>query len=96
MKTRVVRLNHLKVLGVPFGKIVEKLLKAFGIDPVIISDHHLARQRFHHAIKIERAKLPLHLDQGLDPLEGDPPSGNGFQTEPAFVLCPIPNIGISF
>lgn len=96
MKTRVVRLNNVKVLGVSFRKIVEKLLKVFGIDPAMIFNHHLARQGFHHAIKIERIELPLHLDRGLDPLEGNPPSGDGFQTEPAFVLCPIPNIGISF
>ena len=96
MKTRVVRLNNMKAIRILLGKIVENLLKVFGIDPVMIFNHHLARQGFHHTIKIERIGLPLDLDQGFDPLEGDPPSGDGFQTEPAFVLRPIPNIGISF
>jgi hypothetical protein len=96
MKARVVRLNDVKVLGVPFGKIVEKLLKVFGVDPIMVLDHHFTRQGFNDAIQIKSIKLPLYLDQGFDSLQGNPPSGDGFQAEPAFVLRPVANSRISF
>jgi hypothetical protein len=57
-------------------KIIEKLLKIFGIDVVIRLNHAITRQRFYHPVQIEGFKLPLHLYQGFDFFQSQPPACN--------------------
>ena len=70
----IVGLNDVEIRGVLLRKIIEKLLKIFGIDAVIRLNHILTRQRFYHPVQIERFKQPLYLNQGFDFFQGKPPA----------------------
>jgi len=74
MEARIVSLNDVEISWVLLRKIIEKLLKIFGIDSVIRLKHALTRQRFYHPVQIERFKQPLHLDQRFDFFQGKPPA----------------------
>ena len=62
----IVGLNDVKIMWVAFGKVMEKLLKIFGIHSIVLLNHPLARQGLHDAIKIKRFELPLSFDGRLD------------------------------
>ena len=74
MKARIVGLNDVEISGVLLRKIIEKVLKIFGIDAVIRLNHRLTRQRFYHPVQREGFKQPPHLNQGFDFFQGKPPA----------------------
>jgi hypothetical protein len=80
-----------EISRVSVRKIIEKLLKIFGIDSVIHLNHAFTRQRFYHSIQLEGFKQPLYLDQGFDFLQGNSPARACPQTTSTFVLSPITN-----
>jgi hypothetical protein len=66
MKPGVVDLNDMKIGRVHLRKVIEKLLKIFTVDPIVIPNHPFTGQRLHHPVEIERFELPLGFDERLD------------------------------
>jgi hypothetical protein len=56
----------MKIGRVQERKVIEKLLKIFTVDPVVIANHSFTGQRLHNPVEIERFELPLGVDERLD------------------------------
>ena len=52
VKSRIIRLNHMKIVRIFLRKVIEKLLIVFGIHPVVILNHQFTSQGFNNPIKI--------------------------------------------
>ena len=66
MKASVIDLNDMKIGRVQVREVIEKLLKIFTVDPVVIANHQFTGQGFHDPVEIERFELPLGFDERLD------------------------------
>ena len=78
MKSRIIRLNHMKIVGIFLRKVIEKLLIVFSIHPVVILNYQFAGQGLNHPIQITGFKLPLGFHHRLDLFQGQPPARDGF------------------
>ena len=96
MEARLVGLNDVESGWVLLRKIIEKWLKIVGLDSILRWHPALTRQRFYHPLQRERFKQPLHLDQGFDFFQGQPPARDRLQAHPTCVLSPLTNPRLSF
>jgi hypothetical protein len=91
MKAPVIQLEHMELMGIVLGHLLEVELKAGAVTMGKLQQKALSRHRLHGAIEVKRFKASLHRPHGFSAGQCGPPARNSLQTKAALVQAPIPD-----